>query len=396
MEKVKSEKEKQYYLNYEVLKFFGNKYKNILQFTGRTLGQGGMSEVYELNINGMSSAAKIIKVERDSQGRRIEDESNIMLNLISPYTIKVSNIFQQTYKDSPYSLLIMEKATMGNMSQVNEYFHKDNGSLLNRLLYFPFKKNIDDNFLRYTINNIIKGIELMNRTGYIHFDIKLKNFLVLKNFVTKLCDFNITRNLYIQEKTFQVPGGTKGYCTPEYTAKEKVNWDTALKQDYFSLGVSLYILIYGNNDFINNSNNNKNVGKDLSDFERLISNIENIIIKIKSDNNLDYFLKDLLIGLIQINPLNRHHLENIYRNKWINDNQNQINDTVLDFDNDEEKILIEFQKNDCQDKHNKFFNEEKINHKNFIDNNNNNQKINQKRFVMKIQQKKYRRKLKKY
>ena len=50
--------------------------------------------------------------------------------------------------------------------------------------------------------------------------------------------------------------------------------------------------------------------------------------------------------MIAFSPEERPNFEQIYRNKWINRNLQELNDTFSTFEYDEEKLIIELQKND--------------------------------------------------
>ena len=57
-------------------------------------------------------------------------------------------------------------------------------------------------------------------------------------------------------------------------------------------------------------------------------------------------LINFLIRLLNYKPEDRYSFEQIYRNKWLNKNFEYINDVLASFENDEEKLLMEFQKQD--------------------------------------------------
>ena len=121
-----------------------------------------------------------------------------------------------------------------------------------KLIYkTPFENIIGDNFVRYFLKNVINGFECLDRNDLIHFDIKPENILICLNLVFKISDFGLLRTpeqikRNKDENDLQIPGGTEGYVTPEfYDEKNKITKDIAKKQDYFSLGATIFYLNYG-------------------------------------------------------------------------------------------------------------------------------------------------------
>lgn len=347
---------------------FSEEFKGKFQFPGTYLGEGGYNKVFEVIIGKNRLAGKFIKVDKSKS----LEEPDFLVHLLSNNIIKVNKIFKQEIEKDSYFLVLMEKATLGNVDRLNKCLQRDHGTFLIRLLFNPFKQVVGNNLLRFFVVQMIKALEVLNRSNYVHFDIKLSNFLVLKNLTIKLCDFNISEDLNKysdseKNKKVKKTGGTKGYLTPEYYLLKDMNKDTAIKQDIFGLGVCMYLLMFGENDFFINKGDEKRNVDELIDV--INDNINKIQYKIK-DNNL----KNLLIGLLQSDPKDRLKFEEIFSNIWINKYKNIIADIEENSQSDEEKLIIELQKSDFfekeeeQQKKNEFLKEEqkdlKINYQN--------------------------------
>ena len=78
----------------------------------------------------------------------------------------------------------------------------------------------------------------------------------------------------------------------------------------------------------------------------IIDLIERGISYIKAKKYTNKHLKQFLISLIQYKPDDRPFFEQIYRNKWLNKNVEELERTVMAFENDEEKLIMELQKTD--------------------------------------------------
>ena len=225
----------------EVFKDF-SKDNNII--VNKELGKGSYGSVKEITYNNKVYAAKLIEKDIDDKN----DESSLILEFRGPGIVKVNKIFKKEYSDKEaYNLIVMEKASLKNLFEFHKRLYKHN--LLNLIFKNPFDL-IGENLLRFFTIQLMKGLELLNRSGYSHFDIKPKNILLFLNMVVKFTDFGFLRNPEKLEKNnkFHIPGGTIGYITPEfYSNNADVSVDVAIKQDYFALGSTLYFLKYGEN-----------------------------------------------------------------------------------------------------------------------------------------------------
>ena len=116
----------------------------------------------------------------------------------------------------------------------------------------------------------------------------------------KLIDFGIS-NCYSPEKLLNTPCGTASYAPPEMHKGEEYY---GLLSDVWSAGVVLYAMVFGYLPFCEDDED---------------TNINNII-----DGNYEIpeeaspELADLLIHLLDINPLTRYDLEQIKQHPWFN------------------------------------------------------------------------------
>lgn len=94
------------------------------------------------------------------------------------------------------------------------------------------------------IKDLVNALVYLHKKKVLHRDIKLDNILLDKSNNLKLCDFGIS--LLINEDTFYTDRcGTPAYIAPEII-KSKYR---GFKSDYWSLGVTLYILLTANPPF---------------------------------------------------------------------------------------------------------------------------------------------------
>ena len=308
---------------------------------GRLLGRGGFGEVREIKYKNKTMAGKLLKKSNNG----MLDEEKYGLELRGQNIIKINKIYTRKVEGIYYDLIIMEKALLRDLGKLNDFYHKFN---LIKTLYNPFEEILGDVLLRFYSKQIINALEILDRQFCVHYDIKPGNLLVALNLVIKLSDFSILTKLKdgyenIKDSKTKIPGGTPGYVTPEYYQETTVSYEDAKKQDYFSLGATLFLLKYGMPllDYKEYKEGNKIVNAN-----NIIHLLQNDFSLIKSQHLSDKDFNEFLCSLIAYRPKERPSFEQIYRNKWLNKDIEYIDDTIYAFENDEEKIILELQKKD--------------------------------------------------
>ena len=164
-----------------------------------------------------------------------------------------------------------------------------------------------------------------------------------------------------ENENLKIPGGTPGYVSREYYDKQKISKVDLQKQDYFSLGSTLFYLKYGENMLDYDKYSDALLNKDrITDI--LHHKIEYIKSRPFSDND---FIKFLLC-LIQYNPKERPIFEEIYRNKWLNRDLDLMKSIIIGNEADEEKLIMELQKSDFLKMKKKEKGEKNITYKKFV------------------------------
>ena len=137
------------------------------------------------------------------------------------------------------------------------------------------------------------------------------------------------------EKSIKIPGGTKGYVTPEYYQKKEIDKLTAKKQDYFALGATIYLLKVGYQMLKYKKYENDTLTED-----RIIDLLQRDVAHIRADPLMDKDFVDFLCQLIQYIPEERPSFEEIYRNKWLNKDLDEISFIINSFIEGEESVLM--------------------------------------------------------
>ena len=326
----------------------------------KILGKGAFGEVRDVKYKGKAMAVKIMEKSEDD---KLQGEK-LAINLRNHNIIKIQKIYEnEKFKESSsdskeknkernsrttektYDFIIMEKAVLRDLGKLNEFYYRHNLLKLIKLKIddsYIFDEDMGDNLIRFYARQVINALGAINQNNYIHFDIKPENLLVSVNLIIRLTDFSLLKEIQEKdEKSIKLPGGTQGYTTPEYYIDKNMKIDSARKQDYFALGSSLFILKYGLPLLKYKKYDDSRMNAD-----RIIDLLQQNINFLKSQTFTDKDFMAFIIRLIGYNQDERANFHKIYRNKWLNKNNDILDRILMAFENDEEKLIIELQKKD--------------------------------------------------
>jgi serine/threonine protein kinase len=328
MSSMSTQKDTQYE---EIFKEY--KYSRDIEDYGKDLGKGSFGVVKDVKYKNKIFAGKLVMKDTS-------EEDRLTSELRGPNIIRIHKICKPKVKHGvTFHLIIMEKAILRDLGKLNNYFHDHN--LLKLKYEYPFDEQLEDTLLRYYARQIIDGLEILDRNDFVHFDIKPDNILITANLVLKLSDFSILKKLDMNVEEFKIPGGTPGYITPEYYETQRASPKFIKTQDYFGLGSTLFYLKFGNQFLKYKKYEDKKLIADRV-IDIIIRNINFIEKQKLIDRDLIYFFR----RLIGVKPNGRFNFEEMYRNKWLNKNLDYLDNVVSNFETDEEKLLLELQKQD--------------------------------------------------
>ena len=144
-------------------------------------------------------------------------------------------------------------------------------------------------------------------------DIKQGNILVDSNLNLKLTDFSVScsYSAFHPEDLVKFPYvGTSKYMSPEIIGRTHMKIKESCKIDIYSLGVTLYDIIYGTYPYKLNEVGSK-------DYEKILENIKNEELEFPEDRKVSELLKDFLKGLLNKDYMKRLSIKKALNHPWI-------------------------------------------------------------------------------
>ncbi|NXW91826.1 PASK kinase, partial [Alopecoenas beccarii] len=156
---------------------------------------------------------------------RVTQEIAILLKLQHPSIIKVLNVFE----NERFFQLVMEK----------------HGSGLDLFTFIDNQPNLDEPLASYIFRQLVSAVGYLHCRNILHRDIKDENIVIAEDFTIKLVDFGSAA--YLEPgKLFYTFCGTIEYCSPEVLSGKPYHGP---ELEMWSLGVTLYTLVFGENPF---------------------------------------------------------------------------------------------------------------------------------------------------
>ncbi|XP_029650584.1 uncharacterized protein LOC115223969 isoform X1 [Octopus sinensis] len=264
--------------SYPLCKAYDLNYQNL-----RTIGHGAFGFVV-VSLNKSSDTEVIVKYilrskvltenwRDDPVHGRIPLEASMLTQLSHPNIVQVLDVFDS--KD--YVLMVMEK----------------HGSGMDLFEFIEHKPNLDEPLDSYIFRQIVSAVAYLHRAGIVHRDLKDENIIVNEQFHIKLIDFGSAA--YIEpEKMFATFCGTVEYCSPEVLMG---NWYEGPELEVWSMGVTLYTLVYGENPFFT---------------------VDDILeCNFNPPYQVSEYLTDLLHWMMLPDPADRMNIEELEHDTWV-------------------------------------------------------------------------------
>lgn len=170
---------------------------------------------------------------------------------------------------------------------------------------------LSESMARKYFVQIIDALDyLHNEAKVIHRDLKLENIIIDANDNIRIIDFGISKFIEGNDDVNHHTCGSEPYLPPEMI----LNNGYSVKADIWSIGVTLYTLVYGSMPF--SPVKNKNV------FKSILYETPKFL------QNVSQELRDLLTNILQKDPLLRISIDMIKQHSWCNSPNQDIRNMI--------------------------------------------------------------------
>lgn len=251
---------------------------------GKTLGRGTYGKVKRA-IHGKTLelvAVKVMRLSKDADMEVIEKEISVLKLLKHPNVVKLIDVIRGDQK----IYIVLELVT--------------GGELFDRIVQEGYLIETD---ARKLFRQMVSVIEYCHGNLIAHRDIKPENILLDGEGNVKVTDFGLC-NFIKPGEFFQTSCGSPVYAAPEVILNSEGYVGT--KSDIWSMGVVLFAMVAGHLPFeVDNKGH-------LLSIESLLSG------KFPMPRHLSAELADLLLKMINPDPVRRATLEQIKNHAWVN------------------------------------------------------------------------------
>ena len=258
----------------------------------KLIGKGSFGKVM-LGIHKLTGKAIDKSIMKDPFLRnKILQEVYILKKIRHANVIRLLEVFE----DPTQLLIVMEYAAGGDL-----------------LAFINNKGRLGENEAKEIFKQIVYGLGHIHSRCILHRDIKLDNILLDSEGGIKICDFGVSK-IYTKGNFVSEKCGTPAYIAPEVISGEGYE---GYYIDHWSLGVVLYAMLCASVPF-------------------KAANITLLLDVIKSTKLtfpalLSEDAKDLILGLLKINPYERLSIPKILSHPWFNSDTTIIDDDVLKY-----------------------------------------------------------------
>lgn len=252
---------------------------------GKMLGRGAFGKV---NLAMHKLVRKLVAIKSlnkecltdEVQKQKLMKEVSLLLKLRHNHVVKI----YETIETEKHIIIVMELCA--------------GGDLLN---YVRKRRRLKEPYAKVIFKQIIDGLCYIHSKFIAHRDIKLDNILLDGKGNVKIADFGVSKQCQKGQQRMTEQCGTPAYIAPEILKDKGYTFSV----DLWSAGVVLFAMLYGTVPFKANN---------MEELHKLIVKGKYVL---KDDITIE--ARNLLRGLLEVNPEKRLTIKQIYRHKWFED-----------------------------------------------------------------------------
>ncbi|KAI8642261.1 kinase-like domain-containing protein [Parasitella parasitica] len=168
-------------------------------------------------------------------------------------------------------------------------------------------KPIPEDQCRVIFSQLVNAVEHLHSNRIVHRDIKPQNLVMSNNNIVKLIDFGNATCITDKLSSTSSSVGSPAFMAPELlkraARRQQESTTSPTCADLWSMGVTLYCLVYGRLPF------------ERSSLMDLYGDIQNKAVEHSDD--IDSSLKDLIDKLLEKNPENRIAIQDVKTHSWL-------------------------------------------------------------------------------
>ena len=300
--------------------------KHIRRFSNPFISSPKLIEIEEKKNKKLKKIQKYICLKKLNKGStgKVYLVQDVLSN--EYFALKIYNINKLFENNTLISTIereirLLQQFDHPNILKMKEALHSKDKGLACIVLEFANCGSLEDLIISKTILNeeliskifyqVILGITYLHSKGIVHQDIKPSNLLIFSNGIIKISDFGIghsfsSADIVVGSPAYQAPELFDGY-------EENLNEESIIdptKEDVWSLGISIYESIFLQLPFLGNN------------IFEIIHEIKNSKLKIPLNTSKE--LTDLLIKMLEPNPIKRINLNDVKNHPFFINNEKNI------------------------------------------------------------------------
>ncbi|XP_046864972.1 PAS domain-containing serine/threonine-protein kinase-like isoform X2 [Xenia sp. Carnegie-2017] len=187
--------------------------------------------------------------------RRKSDNLEVVVKFIHK-----DKVLKGSWKDDPvlgtvpFEISLLTKLRHPNIIQLIDAFENEDffqlvmekhGGGMDMFEFIDRQPNMDEALASYLFRQVVDAVAYLHSKNIVHRDVKDENVILDETFTVKLIDFG-SAAMMEDDKLFSTFCGTMEYCSPEVLLGNRYRGP---ELEIWSMGVTLYTLIFGENPF---------------------------------------------------------------------------------------------------------------------------------------------------